>query len=330
MSELRETTGMETEDAPLSDLQQVLQRTDLGFVPLAKDDRTLLDVLPTLGSLTCFHGGRNVQIARTHAIEQVIHSEGGSTLLDAAAGFVWIGTSYRHALAALRRGEHAERPSLMLFNDRGERMLQVILEDDARFDAFRGILQEHKGCINCLRHAPASSRPPMPPFVGSSGALRDAWCEATSRADLQARLRGLGIDPFTAVRALEGLHTTSLEPSQFTGLLRRLVDLSVPVHLEVEQADAVVALEAEWRGLQRDGTVWQLDGPDCTLWIAPDASTTFWWVRQGSAHRLELFDAFGQILLTLLLRPEETGTRQLLIEWESNAWGQGGSIPANP
>jgi putative heme degradation protein len=297
-----------------TDLEALQARPDLQLLPLHRDTPEILDFLPNLGPL--------VLITRTAGVECATWSAGLAVQQDLAATVLWarsgalcrIGPGWRHSVLALDRSAQERPPSLMLFGPWGDLLLQVSLTGDSRMEGLQALVQAHRGCGHCLRLEPRPGPDLRVPGAWSGGMLRQAWSEAGSPGDLDARLVGLGLTPLLAVRAMEGLFTTPVAPHPLATLLDRLGHRRIPLHLECGDRHGAQAWSGPLAGLARATGHWILRFPEAQVRLALETCPEVWSVirpgASGGRPRLEGFDGSGRQVLALA---PQAGTSA---EWE--------------
>jgi putative heme degradation protein len=246
-----------------------------------------------------------VTCTRREAVARVLPVGEGATLFGEAEGLRWLEGSWRHTVAVLSRSMDFTDmpPCLLLFGETGELAHQVTLPDPAAWEAFIALVRRHHGCWNCLRHRPAAAGPVPVPAECPVWMLKEAWCDAGSERDLDARLGGLGLDRLLALRAMEGLYTSLLSPEDLAAFLAGLAASGLPVHAQAGNRHCTEVLEAPVEDLSLGPGPWQIRLGGATLGLDPARLDGIWSVAQpgpsGERHRLECYDASGARVLTL-------------------------------
>lgn len=287
-----------------SDLEALRAREDLRIMPLQRDARALLEDLPSLGPADYTTGNACAVCTRREAVSAVLPLGEGTTLFGAPDGVRWLDASWRHSVAVLSRGTDFTDtpPCLLFFGETGALAHQITLRDPATWGAFIELVQRHHGCWNCLRHPVDTSRPRVaadcPVWM-----LREAWLEAGSERDLEARLEGLGASRLLALRALEGLYATPVPLQDLASLLQELASSGLPVHIQLGNRHCTQALESPVEGLAFGPQAWEIRMAQATLRIDPARVESLWFTAQprpeGERHRFECYGADGERVLAL-------------------------------
>lgn len=288
----------------LSDLEALRLRKDVRILPLQRQAKALLKDLPSLGSADYTTGNSCVTCTRREQVKDILTSKEGSAIFGDLPGLRWLDDSWRHSVAVLKQGQDFTDapPCLLLYGETGELAHQVTLWDPAAWEGFIDIVCRHKGCWNCLRTLPDPQKHSQietcPAWL-----LRDAWCEAESELDLDLRLRPLGLKRVTALRAMEGLFTTSIEPHRLASIFQEVAVLGIPVHVEVRNRHCTQVLESAIETFQMEESIWEVKMAQTTLTIKPTNLDSTWLVAQPQTRaerpRFECYNVEGEPVLTL-------------------------------
>lgn len=289
------------EEVPATDLELIQQRQDLQVVPLKRNDRRLLAAVPGLGRVASTTANSCVTCTLWGQAASVLAMEGEDVVFDQDRGLRWIGETWRHSVAAVRRGEQGRAPCLLLFGEHGELIHRIALEGMAGWDAFASLVKRHQGCMNCLKHSTAPDRP-EDPFSGSGPLIREAWRDSRSYLDFDTRIEKLGLDRLQVVQALDGLYASPMDFEAFGALLDRICTLGLPVDLQVGNLSCTQFLECTLDRIERSGEFWKLIAPDLVIRIEPSQVESVWSVVQsGDADRrcIECYDTQGLRVFSL-------------------------------
>lgn len=298
------TGPCEKKAGALSDLEALSIRKDIRLMPLQRNAQALLEGLPSLGPAEFTTGNACITCTRREEVRTVLPLDGGTTLFGAPDGLRWLDASWRHTVAVLNQGtDFADTPPcLLFFGDTGALAHQITLPDPAAWEAFIGLVRRHRGCWNCLRHPAAAPR------TGSAldcpvWMLRQAWCDAGSERDLEARLDRLGLERILALRALEGLYTNHVPVQGLESLLKGLASSALPVHVQIANRHCIQVLESPLSSLAIGPREWEIGMSQATLRLDPSRLDSIWSVAQphpgGEQHRFECYDATGERVLVL-------------------------------
>lgn len=288
----------------LSDLDALQLRKDLRLMPLQLNARALLEDLPDLGSVAYTTGNACASCTRREQVTTVLPMGEGTALFGDHDGMRWLNASWRHSVAVLSQGPDFTEtpPCLLLFGETGELAHQITLSDPAAWEGFIELVCRHRGCWNCLRNRKAPS-PRVPVDECPAWMLREAWCEAGSDQDLDSRLARLGLPRLLALRAMEGLYTTSLEVQDLAAMLEELVATRLSVHIQLGNRHCTEVLESPLERLVIAPETWEIQMSQSTLRLDPSRMESIWFVVQPwlekEQHRFECYDAAGERVLVL-------------------------------
>lgn len=283
-----------------TDLQRLLARDEVQVVPLRRGEVGLLAELHHLGPVALSTGSPGALLTTWGALGTLQRAPDGSHLLVREEGMAWLGQDGYHAVGVLGREGRAFTPRLLFFGMHGERLHQVSLTEASDLEALRSILERHQGCRHCLRHEAAPCADPVP-FDCPGSVIREAWREATSNRDLDARLEGLGLGRLLLLRAMEGLHSEALDLDAFRHVLGRLAAQRLPAYLEVGQPQGRQGLRATFEEARLEGDTWALEGGVCSLRLEPTLVDSAWVHTQpwDGRVRVDCFDAQGAAVASL-------------------------------
>ena len=298
------TRGLAAEIQGLTDLQALRVREDLRLMPLQLDARSLLEDLPALGPVDYTTGNGSATCTRHEQVREVLPLDGGTVLFGDDAGMRWLNASWRHSVAVLSQGRDFVKspPCLLLFGETGELAHQITLPDPSTWEGFIDLVCQHQGCWTCLRHGlnhfGSVSKEECPAWL-----LREAWREAGTNQDLDARLARLGVPRLLALRAMEGLHTTALDTQDLAAVLREFVSTGLPLHVELGNRHCIEVMEAPLERFEEGSDGWDLQLSRSALHLDPSRIASLWCVvppwQEKEQHRFECYDEAGEQVLSL-------------------------------
>lgn len=288
----------------LSDLQALQLRGDLRLMPLRRDEPSLLQALPNLGSADYTTGNTCASCTRRERVQSVVTLDGATVLFGEPDGMRWMNTSWRHSVAVLNRSDDFTDtpPCLLLFGEAGELAHHITIPDPSAWEGFIDLVRRYRGCWTCLQHGasqPKASLGEMCP----AWLLREAWRDAGSDRDLDLRLERLGLSRVHALRAMEGLYTTLLDVQDLSDLLKGLASVPVPAQVQLGNRHCLQILESPLDSLLADAKEWEVQMGHATLRLNPSSLDSIWlvippWTRP-ERPQIECYDAAGERVLTL-------------------------------
>lgn len=288
----------------ISDLEALRLRTDVRILPLQKQAWSILAELPTLGSVDYTTGNATVSCTRREQVKGILPSAEGTAIFGDQGALRWLDHSWRHSVAVLKQGQDFTDapPCLLLYGETGHLAHQITLWDPCAWEGFIDLVCRHRGCWNCLR---TLTDQPQHPHIDKCPVwlLREAWTEALSERDLNLRLEPIGLKRVTAVRAMEGLFTTSIGVPRLASILQEITESGLPLHVQLGNRHCTQLLESPIESFEIRPHEWEIRLAQTTMTLDPAAINSTWFVTQPQTRaerpRFECYDADGEQVLTL-------------------------------
>ncbi|PID38358.1 MAG: hemin-degrading factor [Deltaproteobacteria bacterium] len=289
----------------------------------------LMGGLEAAGKLRAFSRGPSVTIENDGVYRKVSGNEHVAQVLGEGIDLRLFLRRWRYAYALTDRDE--ERPSLQIFDQRGDAVHKVFVTEESDTAAFSKLCDafaaedQRPGEDIAARDSPG----PKPPAPKPSDAKRapdraaflEAWGALEDPHDFVFLLRDHGVSRTQALKLASPEWTRSVPPETYRAVIERAAAQELCLMFFV-YGPGVLQIHSDVPGQLTENGAWvELRDPGFGLSIHDPSVAEAWLVRKpgpnGVIHSLELFDAAGETMALMFSKrrpnqPEPTGWRELL------------------
>lgn len=228
------------------------------------------------------------------------------------------------AFAVEEPGKQGTRSSVQFFDQRGDSVHKVYLEDATKLEAFRALVQKYGGEPAALEIQPAA--PKRPRKEGNAELLRAGWDALKDTHDFMMLLQRLELDRVQALELAGEQRALPVAQDSLARLLTRLGELRMPFMFFVGNRGCFQIFTGVIEKTKQLGAWFNVLDPGFNLHARESGIASSFVVRkptsEGIVSSLELYDEQGETLGLIygkrkLGNPESADWRALLAEFES-------------